>query len=153
MKREKQRTLWDLMDEPVPNIKIPEKNKIRLSPSALNLFLQCPRCFWLDKNKGIKRPRGIFPSLPGGMDTVIKKYFDSFRVKGDMPPEIKGKITGKLFSDIKTLEEWRNWRKSDLCYEDRESNAILVGALLSLPMPKSNPDCEYCNLVIKRKNE
>lgn len=102
---------------------------IRLSPSSLNLFLDCPRCFWLDKNKSIKRPRGIFPSLPGGMDSVIKKYFDGYRVNGDMPPEIKGKITGKLFSDLSILEKWRNWRKSDLSYEDKELNAILIGAL------------------------
>ena len=25
--------------------------------------------------------------------------------------------------------------------------------LLSLPMPKSNPHCEYCSLVTKRRNE
>ena len=220
---------------------------MRLSPSSLNLFLDCPRCFWLDKNKGIKRPRGIFPSLPGGMDLVIKKYFDSYRLNDDIPPEIKGKIAGNLFSDIATLEKWRNWRNSDLCYLDKESNAMLIGALddclvendfyipldyktrgselkedprryyqnqldcyclmleysgfktrglayllyywpeevrqegivkfhvepikietniesakqiikdavkmLSLPMPKLNPGCEYCNLVTNRKNE
>ena len=104
-------------------------NEIRLSPSSLNLFLECPRCFWLDKNKRIKRPRGIFPSLPGGMDNVIKRYFDSYRLRGEMPPEIKGKIGGRLFSDIDTLEKWRNWRASDLCYKDYEYNARLVGAL------------------------
>ena len=49
----------------------------KLSPSALNLFLNCPKCFWLDRNKGKKRPRGIYPSLPGGMDAVIKNYFDN----------------------------------------------------------------------------
>jgi len=146
------------------------------------------------------------------MDSVIKAYFDSYRLNDDVPPEIKGKITGELFSDIATLEKWRNWRQSELCYEDRESKAILVGALddclleddlyipldyktslvyywpeqveqngivrfhvepiriktniesakkiirnaaklLSLPMPKSNPDCEYCNLVTERKGE
>lgn len=124
-----QKTLWDFMDERVPSTRKPKNNKIRLSPSALNLFLQCPRCFWLEKNKRIKRPRGIFPSLPSGMDSVIKKYFDSFRVKGDMPPEIKGKMRGELFSDISTLDKWRNWRKSDLHYEDMESGTILVGAL------------------------
>jgi len=129
MIREEQKTLWDFMNEPVPNTKTPKNSKIRLSASALNLFLECPRCFWLEKNKGIKRPRGIFPSLPSGMDSVIKTYFDTFRVKGDMPPEIKGKMRGELFSDIPILDKWRNWRKSDLCYEDRESNTILVGAL------------------------
>lgn len=101
----------------------------KLSPSSLNLFLDCPRCFWLDRNKGIKRPRGIFPSLPGGMDTVIKGYFDKYRLKNELPPEIKGKIPGKLFSDLATLEKWRNWQTSNLCYEDKNSNAILRGAL------------------------
>src|SRR3989338_6659737 len=55
------------------------KPQIMLSPSALNLFLECARCFWLEKVKKIKRPRGIFPSLPGGMDRIIKTYFDSYR--------------------------------------------------------------------------
>jgi len=83
-----QMTLWDLMNERAPDTRMPENSKIRLSPSSLNLFLECRRCFWLDKNKGIKRPRGIFPSLPSGMDSVIKKYFDSYRLNSDMPPEM-----------------------------------------------------------------
>ncbi len=124
-----QKTLWDFMNQQIPGTRVPKKNKIRLSPSTLNTFLQCSRCFWLEKNKNIKRPRGIFPSLPSGMDSAIKIYFDSFRVKGDVPPEIKGKIRGCLFSEISILNEWRNWRKSHLCYEDRGSNAVLVGAL------------------------
>jgi hypothetical protein len=53
------------------------------------------------------------------MDSVIKAYFDSYRLNSDMPPEIKGKITGVLFSDIATLEKWRNWRQSELCKEKR----------------------------------
>ncbi len=101
----------------------------KLSPSTLNIFLECPRCFWLDKVKGIKRPRGIFPSLPGGMDLVIKRYFDGFRLNGGMPPEVQGKLPGELFSNIATLEKWRNWRNSDLRYEDKASNATLIGAL------------------------
>lgn len=103
--------------------------KYYLSPSSLHLFLECPYCFWLDKNKDIKRPRGIFPSLPGGMDLVIKKYFDSYRLHNELPPEVKGKVLGKLFSDMATLEKWRNWRSSDLYYEDKNSNVVLVGAL------------------------
>lgn len=55
-------------------------NSIRLSPASLNIFLDCPKCFWLEKNKSIKRPRGVFPSLPGGMDPVIKTYFDFGRL-------------------------------------------------------------------------
>jgi len=103
--------------------------KIRLSPSALNLFLDCPRCFWLDKNKGIGRPRGIFPSLPGGMDLVIKDYFDKYRIKNELPPEINGRVNGKLFQNKAMLDKWRSWRSTDLCYEDKSLNAALSGAL------------------------
>jgi len=77
----------------------------------------------------MKRPRGIFPSLPGGMDLVIKAYFDKYRIKGDLPPEIVGKVKGKLFPDIKILEKWRSWKNTSLIYKDNSLNAILSGAL------------------------
>lgn len=101
---------------------------ITLSYSSLSLFRECPRCFWLDKVKGIKRPDTIFPSLPSGMDGVIKKYFDKYRSKGELPPELKGKIKGKLFSNQALLEEWRNWRKG-LRYTDKKTGVSLMGAL------------------------
>lgn len=60
---------------------------------------------------------------------VIKKYFDIYRRKNDLPPEIKGKVIGQLFADMAVLEKWRNWRNSDLCYEDKDLKAVLIGAL------------------------
>ncbi len=102
---------------------------IKLSPSSLNIFLECPRCFWLQMNRRIKRPRGIFPSLPGGMDLVIKKYFDKYRIKDELPPEIKGRVEGKLFNNLALLERWRSWRTTDLRYEDKPLNVSLSGAL------------------------
>jgi len=104
------------------------KNLIRLSPSTVSLFLECPRCFWRVLNQGIYRPRGIFPSLPGGMDLVIKAYFDGYRARGEMPPEVKGKVRGALFPDLEMLERWRNWRLG-LRFEDKESGGVLSGAL------------------------
>ena len=102
--------------------------EIKLSPSSLNLFLECPRCFWLQINEGIHRPRGIFPSLPGGMDGVIKIYFDKYREKDKLPPEIEGKIKGKLVRDQELLKKWRNWR-TGLEYKDNGTGATLFGAL------------------------
>lgn len=86
----------------------------------------CPRCFWLHFNKKIKRPRGIFPSLPGGIDRILKDYFDKYR--GKLPPEIKGKIKGKLMPDVKLMNKWRNWR-TGLKYQDQKLDAVLSGAL------------------------
>ncbi|MBD3271557.1 MAG: hypothetical protein GF384_03345 [Elusimicrobia bacterium] len=103
--------------------------KFRFSPSALSLMNDCPRCFWLEKNKGVKRPRGIFPSLPGGMDLVIKTYLDTYREKNIMPPEITDILPGKLFPDTKTLNKWRSWRLTDLVYHDPDNGSVLSGAL------------------------
>lgn len=103
------------------------KAKFRLSPTTgLSLFKECPRCFWLHYNKNIHRPRGIFPSLPSGMDLVIKDYFDKYR--GKLPPDIEGKVEGQLVADLKLLNKWRDWR-TGLEYYDKERDAVLFGAL------------------------
>ncbi len=103
----------------------------KLSPSSINLFLECSRCFWLQLVKGIKRPEGIFPSLPSGMDKILKKHFDSYMEKGELPPEIKahGLQNGyKLFTDKKTLDIWRSNFKG-IQYTDKTSGVLLRGAL------------------------
>lgn len=104
------------------------KKPITLSYSSISLFLECPRCFWLDKVRGIKRPPNIMPTLPSGMDEVIKKHFDRFRQSGVLPPELRGKIEGTLVSDQELLEIWRNWRKG-IRYTDPTTQAVLMGAL------------------------
>lgn len=81
--------------------------KIILSASSLNLFLDCPRCFWLDKNRGLKRPRAPFPSIATGLDSVVKKYFDTYRGTGELPPILKEEIKGRLI-DILPKTFWYN---------------------------------------------
>jgi len=100
----------------------------RFSPSTLNIFFDCPRCFWLHFKKEIHRPRGIFPSLPGAMDRALKEYYNSYRRMKKLPPELEGKVEGLLFEDEGLLEEWRNWRKG-LVYEDKTLGVTLSGAL------------------------
>ena len=99
---------------------------IKLSPSKLNLYLECPLCFWLSE-KGIHRPSGPFPSLPGGIDRKLKVYFDKYRKLGKLPPELKGKVEGKLYDDMEKMNLWRNNFKG-LSWTDEEGN-ILAGAI------------------------
>ena len=102
----------------------------KLSPSSLNLMQECPRCFWLEKNNVWKRPMGIFPSLPSGMDRILKVHFDKFRDRGLLPPEICNdtNCTGmKLFNDKELLKTWQNNRKG-ISFTDENGN-ILSGAV------------------------
>ena len=98
----------------------------KFSPSSLSLLKDCPRCFWLHFNKNIKRPESIFPSLPSGMDKVLKEHFDYFRKEGKLPPELD--LDGvKLFNDEELLKVWQNNRKG-IQWIDEEGN-LLKGAV------------------------
>ena len=104
----------------------------KLSPSSINLMLECPRCFWLQVVKGIKRPETVFPSLPSGMDKILKEHFDRFMEKNELPPEIKEECAGYgLFNDKPLLDLWRNNRKG-IEYRDPESGVLLHGAIDNL---------------------
>ncbi len=76
-------------------------NRIGLSAHSLNLFIECPRCFYLYIKEGITRPRGPMPSIATGIDSLIKEYFEYFRKKGILPPFLIGKVDGKLISNLK----------------------------------------------------
>ena len=101
----------------------------KLSPSTLNIYTDCPRCFWLQFNRKIKRPSGIFPSLPSGMDAVLKRHFDTFMERGELPPVLSG-VKGQLFSDKELLKTWRNNLKG-ISWTDEEGN-IIHGAIDNL---------------------
>ena len=94
-----------------------------LSPSSLSLVKDCKRCFWLHFNKDIKRPNGIFPSLPSGMDRILKTHFDAFRDKNELPPELRHLEGYNLFRDVALLETWRNNRKG-IRWTDSNENII-----------------------------
>jgi len=104
----------------------------KISPSSINLMLECPRCFWLSIVKKIKRPETPFPSLPRGMDRILKEHFDRFMEKGELPPELKEEECArdgcKLFNDKEKLKIWRNNLKG-LELIDKKSGIILHGAV------------------------
>lgn len=114
----------------------------KLSPSSLNLMQECPRCFWLDKHDIWKRPSGAFPSLPSGMDRVLKAHFDKFMKQGKLPPELceaKNKSECKnlrLFDEENLLSVWRNNFKG-ISWTDKKGNT-LHGAVDNILVNKKN---------------
>lgn len=112
----------------------------KVTPSGVGSLLECPRCLWLYANEGLKRPRGIFPSLPDGMDNVLKAYFDTYREKGALPPEIAGKVDAKLFADKSVLHNLRemNFGRGGLKGEFPEYSMLLQGAIDELLVTDDN---------------
>lgn len=60
--------------------------KWKLSRSKIDLFKECPRCFYLDNKLGTKRPPGYPFNLNTAVDTLLKKEFDLHRASGEQHP-------------------------------------------------------------------
>ena len=68
-----------------PKSKIPYK----LSRSRIDLFLNCPRCFYLDRRLGVSHPPGFPFTLNSAVDFLLKKEFDIHRLKKEPHPLMK----------------------------------------------------------------
>jgi hypothetical protein len=104
-------------------------SSLKISRSGLKLFLDCPRCFWLDLHHKIKRPPGYPFTLSIAVDYLVKLEFDGYRDKGELPPVLKkyGIKDAKLFNGDQ-LSEWRNNFKG-VAYYDEDLNVIIYGAV------------------------
>jgi hypothetical protein len=60
--------------------------KWRLSRSKMELFNECPRCFYLDNKLGTGRPRGPAFTLNIAVDALLKKEFDVHRASASAHP-------------------------------------------------------------------
>lgn len=102
---------------------------INLSPSSLNLYYECPLCFYLEKRIGIRRPQPYPYALNAAVDYLLKEEFDKYRKKREIHPLLVAcNIPAKLFKDQKLLDEWRNNFKG-LRFYDAELDATLFGAV------------------------
>jgi len=84
-----------------------QKTPFKVSRSKIELFKQCPRCFWLDVRLKIKRPEGPPFNINKAIDELFKKEFDGYRLKGEAHPlMVAHNIKAKPFAHEK-LEDWR----------------------------------------------
>ncbi len=97
----------------------------KLSPSTLSLFSECPRCFWLSLKKNHKRPKTPFPSLPNGIDKVLKEYFIA-HAHTKLPLEIAQLTDMSIFADLTKLTEWQNPFKG-IRYTNNEGHTLFGG--------------------------
>ncbi len=79
----------------------------KVSRSKIELFKQCPRCFWLDVRLKIKRPDGPPFNINKTIDELFKKEFDVYRSKAQPHPiMLEYKVDAVPFVHEK-LDEWR----------------------------------------------
>lgn len=85
-----------------------QKEIYKLSRSKIELFMQCPRCFWLDSRLKITRPSGPPFNINKAIDELFKKEFDTYRAKGEPHPlMVEAKVSAIPFSHD-DLDKWRH---------------------------------------------
>lgn len=82
------------------------------SLSASKLGIECDRCFYLHAHPtyGIERPRGLYPSLPGGLDLALKRHVDEIRP--ELPDWLQGRLPGRLWGTAAEIARWRSWQSA-----------------------------------------
>ena len=79
----------------------------KLSRSKLENFLNCPRCFYVDRRLGIGQPSGPPFNLNSAVDHLLKKEFDRYRSLGKPHPLMQEHgIDAVPYADVR-LTEWR----------------------------------------------
>jgi len=101
----------------------------RLSRSKIDLYLNCPRCFYLDRRLGVAQPPGYPFSLNSAVDKLLKKEFDIHRSKGTTHPLMKHYGIGAIPLAHEKINEWRDSLRGGITFRIDGSNVVITGGV------------------------
>jgi CRISPR/Cas system-associated exonuclease Cas4 (RecB family) len=105
-----------------------QTSQYKISRSKIDFFLECPRCFWLDRRLGIKRTSIPSFLINQAIDDLLKKEFDAYRTKGEPHPYmVAAGIDAVPFVD-KRLDDWRHVF-TGVQYLHAPTNLLIFGAV------------------------
>ncbi|MBI3251493.1 MAG: PD-(D/E)XK nuclease family protein [Candidatus Andersenbacteria bacterium] len=109
----------------------------RLSRSKIDLFLSCPRCFYIDNKLGTKRVPGFPFALNSAVDHLLKQEFDTHRAAGEQHPLQKeyGIDARPVAHD--ELDEWRR-NFGGVRYMHEATGMLVTGAIDDLWINKND---------------
>jgi len=104
------------------------KEPFRLSRSKMDLFLECPRCFYFDRRLGVGRPPGFPFALNSAVDHLLKLEFDIHRANGTKHPLIEkyGVDARPVAHD--DIDKWRH-NFTGIQYLHKPTNLFIFGAI------------------------
>jgi len=88
----------------------------RLSRSKIDLFIQCPRCFYIDNKLGTARPPGFPFNLNSAVDKLLKKEFDIHRNAKSTHPLMSEYGIDAIPFEHKKMDIWRENFKGIDCF-------------------------------------
>jgi RecB family exonuclease len=111
------------------NLYNPESTSpFKLSRSKLEQFLNCPRCFYMDRRLGIGQPPGFPFNLNSAVDHLLKKEFDIHRAENSAHPLMEHYGLDALPYSHPKMDVWRE-NFQGIQYLHEPTNLIISGAV------------------------
>lgn len=105
-----------------------QKAALKISRSRIQMFLDCPRCFWLIMRHKIKRPSMPDFLLNQAVDHLLKREFDIYRHEEKAHPLMKKNKLKAVPFQHKDLDQWRNPFEG-VQYLVEEHNFLIFGGI------------------------
>jgi len=96
-----------------------------ISRSKFSNFVNCPRCFYLDRVKGLKEPSMPGWALNSAVDDLLKKEFDKHRKEKTPHPIMKEYKLNFIPFDHPDIDKWRQSLSSGISYLDKEELVVV----------------------------
>jgi len=117
MKKKEKRTYESQSDTPY-----------KISRSGIESFVQCPKCFYIEKRLGIDPPSGFPFNLNSAVDALLKKEFDVYRERQEPHPLMKANKVNAIPFSHPELNKWRA-NMSGVRFHHQKSNLLVTGAV------------------------
>jgi len=101
----------------------------QVSRSGIDRFLECPRCFYLEKRLGIARPDAPGYPINSAIDELLKREFDVYRAKGEAHPLLKQYGIDAVPFAHAELDAWRDSLRRGIQYFHKPSGLIIRGGI------------------------
>ena len=101
----------------------------RLSRSKIDLFINCPKCFYLDRKLGVGQPPGYPFTLNSAVDKLLKKEFDTYRLKGTAHPLMETYGVDGIPLAHEKLNEWRDSLRGGITFKIEGENIVVTGGV------------------------
>ncbi len=102
---------------------------MRLSRSKIDLFLNCPKCFYLDVKLKIKRPPGYPFTINTEIDRLLKNEFDIHRAKHTVHPLMAVYGINAVPFEHSKMDEWRDSLHHGITYPFPNTDLIITGGI------------------------
>ena len=112
----------------------------KISRSKFSNFLDCSRCFYLERVKGLKDPSMPGWALNSAVDELLKKEFDHYRkLQKPHPFIVQNKLQFIPFQHEK-MDYWRDALRGGISFLDENTNLEIHGGVDDIWLDKNKEE-------------